>query len=127
MAYLFLLSRILFGGYFFKAGLNHFMGLNGLTMYAQSKGAPMPKLSVIVSGLIVLLGGAGIILGVYTKISVLLIALFLIPVTFIMHSFWKTEDPMAKMGEKINFEKNIALLGGVLAYLFISGAWPFSL
>jgi hypothetical protein len=34
-----------------------------------------------------------------------------------MHTFWKIQDPMAKMGEMINFTKNIALLGAVLILL----------
>jgi uncharacterized membrane protein YphA (DoxX/SURF4 family) len=45
------------------------------------------------------------------------LVLFLVPVTFIMHAFWKIQDPMAKMGETINFTKNIALLGAVLILL----------
>jgi putative oxidoreductase len=45
------------------------------------------------------------------------LVLFLIPVTFIIHPFWKIQDPAAKMGEMINFTKNLALLGAVLILL----------
>jgi hypothetical protein len=34
-----------------------------------------------------------------------------------MHAFWKVQDPTAKMGEMVNFMKNIALLGAVLIFL----------
>jgi uncharacterized membrane protein YphA (DoxX/SURF4 family) len=126
MEYIFLLSRVLFGGFFLMAGINHIKHLNQMAGYAGSKGVPSPKLAVLVSGIMVLLGGAGIILGLYISISVLLIVLFLIPVTFQMHAFWKDTDPMVKMSNKINFQKNVALLGGALAYLFISGVWPLT-
>jgi putative oxidoreductase len=43
-----------------------------------------------------------------------LIVIFLVPTTFIMHQFWKVSDPMMKMGETINFTKNIALIGSAL-------------
>jgi putative oxidoreductase len=34
-----------------------------------------------------------------------------------MHPFWKVQDPMAKMGEMVNFTKNLALLGAVAMFL----------
>jgi hypothetical protein len=34
-----------------------------------------------------------------------------------MHAFWKVQDPTVKMGEMVNFMKNIALLGAVLIFL----------
>lgn len=126
MDYLFLLSRVIFGGYFLLNGINHLRKLDGLAGYAQSKGVPSPKVAVAVSGLLIILGGVGIILGIFVNLSVILILLFLIPVTFTMHRFWKETDPMAKSNEYITFMKNIALAGASLAYIFISD-WPLSL
>jgi len=68
MEYLFLLGRILLGGYFIKNGYNHLKNLNMLTGYAQSKGVPMPKIAVFVTGLMLLFGGLGILLGVYVHL-----------------------------------------------------------
>ena len=47
MIYLFVLGRILLGGYFIMSGFNHFKNLGMLTGYAQSKGVPMPKAAVM--------------------------------------------------------------------------------
>ena len=127
MDYLFLVSRILFGGYFVINGINHFRHLSGTAGYAASKGVPYPKLAVAFTGALLLLGGLGIVLGLYVRFAVLLLVVFLIPVTFKMHQYWKIGDPMQKMGEKINFEKNIALAGGAIAYLFITLPWVFSI
>ena len=127
MEYLFLVSRILFGGYFVLAGINHFRNLAGTAGYAASKGVPFPKVAVIGTGLLLLLGGLGIVLGLYVRFAILLLVVFLIPVTFKMHQFWKVQDPMQKMGERINFEKNIALAGAALAYLFIALPWALAL
>lgn len=119
MVYLFILGRVLLGGYFIMSGFNHLKHLEMLTGYAQSKGIPMPKASVAVSGLMLLLGGLGILLGVWVNIAVLLISVFLIVTTFKMHQYWKVAEPMTKMGEQINFNKNLALLGAVLMLLEI--------
>lgn len=126
MDYLFLAARVLFGGYFIMNGFNHLKNMSGMVGYAQSKNVPFPKLAIIGTGIILLLGGLGIVLGVFVNLAVVLLSIFLIGVTYKMHQFWKVTDPMIRMGEYINFTKNIALLGATIAFLFIS-SWPFSL
>jgi putative oxidoreductase len=123
MEILFILGRIIFGGYFLIAGFKHFKHLNMMAGYAGSKGVPMPKLAVALSGLLIFLGGAGIILGVYVQLSLCLIILFLLGVTFKMHDYWNITDPAQQMPVKINFDKNIALLGACLIMLALPEPW----
>ncbi|MEK7105862.1 MAG: DoxX family membrane protein [Patescibacteria group bacterium] len=127
MEYLFVLGRILLGGYFIMSGANHFKHLANFTHYAKSKGVPMPREAVMLSGLMLILGGLGILLGVYVEFAVLLLSVFLVVTTMQMHQFWKIEDQMTRMGEEINFKKNLALLGGVLMILAIPLPWAVSL
>ncbi len=111
------LGRILFGGYFAYNGFNNLKMLDMMSGYAKSKGAPMPKLSVAFSSVLLIVGGLSVLFDILPGFGLIALALFLVPVTFIMHPFWKIQDPMAKMGEMINFTKNIALLGAVLILL----------
>jgi uncharacterized membrane protein YphA (DoxX/SURF4 family) len=127
MIYLFVLGRILLGGYFLMNSYNHFKNLSALTGYAQSKGVPMPREGVLVTGLMLFLGGLGILFGVYVQLAVLLISVFLIITTFKMHRYWDITDPMAQMGERVNFYKNFGLLGAVLMLLAIPLPWVMSL
>ncbi|OGI91715.1 DoxX family protein [Candidatus Nomurabacteria bacterium RIFCSPLOWO2_01_FULL_46_18] len=127
MIYLFLLGRVLLGGYFIMSGYNHFKNLQSYSGYAQSKGVPMPKLAVLVTGAMLALGGLGVLLGVWINLAILLLALFLIFVTPKMHAYWTITDPMMQMGERVNFYKNLALLGAVLMLLFIPTPWFMSL
>lgn len=127
MIYLFVLGRVLLGGYFIKSGYSHFKNLGMLTGYAQSKGVPMPREAVLLTGLMMVLGGLGILLGVYTQISILLLSVFLFITTLMMHQYWKVTDPMARMGESVNFYKNLGLLGAVLMLLAIPLPWVASL
>jgi uncharacterized membrane protein YphA (DoxX/SURF4 family) len=126
MELLFLLGRIIFGGYFVMMGMNHFMKNAMMAQYAASKGVPSAKMAVYVTGLLLIFGGAGILLGVYTQLAVLLLAVFLIPVSFKMHNFWAIKDPMANMADMVNFMKNTALLGAALMTLAIPEPWAFS-
>jgi uncharacterized membrane protein YphA (DoxX/SURF4 family) len=118
-----MLGRILLGGYFIKNGFNHFKNVKGLTPYAESKGVPMPELSVYITGAMLFLGGLGILLGVYIELSVLLLVLFLLGTLVKMHVYWSVTDPMARMGEEVNFYKNLALIGGLLMILSIPTPW----
>jgi putative oxidoreductase len=127
MVYLFLLGRILLGGYFVMSGVNHFKHLHMLTGYAQSKGVPMPREAVLLTGLMMVLGGLGILLGVAVQVSILVLSIFLLVTTIQMHQFWKISDQMARMGEEINFKKNLALLGALLMLLAIPLPWAVSL
>ena len=127
MDILFLVSRIVFGGYLLMSGSNHFTHGEMLAGYAASKGVPMAKLAVWVSGLLLILGGLGILLGIYVEYAVLAIALFFIPVTFKIHNFWTQQDPQAKMMDMIHFMKNMAILAASLAYLFVPQPWTWTL
>ena len=46
-------------------GFNHLTKTDMISGFAQSKGIPSPKAATLVSGLMMVLGGLGIILGVY--------------------------------------------------------------
>jgi len=109
------------------SGYNHFKNLGMLTGYAQSKGVPMPKAAVLLTGAMMFLGGLGILLGAYIELSVLLLSVFLVIATFQMHQYWKIPDQMARMGEEINFKKNLALLGALLIILAVPLPWAVAL
>lgn len=124
---IFIIGRVLLGSYFIYSGYNHFALINMMSGYAQSKGVPSPKVAVGFSGLLLLIGGLSILLGVYPTIGVIALVLFLLPVSFMTHAFWKIQDPQMKMGERVNFLKNGALLGATLMLFALPQPWPVSL
>ena len=38
------------------------------------------------------------------------------PTTYVGHQFWKQTDPAAKRGQQVHFNKNVTMIGGLLAY-----------
>ncbi|HXD72180.1 MAG TPA: DoxX family protein [Vicinamibacterales bacterium] len=125
--YLFLLGRILYGGFFVLGGINHFTNLGMMSGYAGSKGVPAAKAGVVVSGLLILVGGALVILGAHITIAAACLVAFLVPVSYLMHDFWIEKDMMGRINQQVNFQKNLALLGAALMMLMIPRPWPFSL
>ena len=108
------IGRIFFALIFINSGISHLTKLEAMTGYAKYKKVPAAKLAVIVSGLMILVGGLYIVLGVYADLGALLIALFLLPAAILMHAFWKESDATAKQNESIGFFKDLALAGAAL-------------
>lgn len=115
-----ILGRVLFGAYFLYSGINHFRNQKSLAGYAKFKKVPMPEIAVLVTGVMLVVGGAGILLAIspaYTNASALILTLFMVPTTFMMHNFWEEKDAQAKMNDQIAFMKNVALIGALLMFL----------
>lgn len=113
-----LVAKICYSAIFIMSGLNHFMKLNDMTQYATMKKIPFPKISVMVTGAVILFGGLGILFGYQTILAGYLLIGFLVVSAFTMHNFWSVSDPTAKMGEMVNFMKNLSLAGAT--YLFMN-------
>jgi putative oxidoreductase len=122
----FLLARVLFGGVLAFMGVNHFGSVDEMAGYAEHKGLPAPRLSVIASGVVLVAGGLGIVLGVVPVLAAGALAVFLLVSAVTMHDFWAVPDDQAQ-DEMTGFLKNVALAGGALALLAVGGqAWPYA-
>ena len=122
-----LLGRILFGGYFIRSGINHFLNLEGMAGYTASKGVPLPEFAVIITGLMLPGGGISIITGIYPKIGSAVLITFLVLVAIIMHDFWNIEDQTMSGGQFSRFLRNMTFSGALLMFFAIPEPWAFSL
>lgn len=113
---IFLIGRILFAVLFLFSAVGHLSQTAAMTGYSKSKGVPFPQLAVIASGVLFCLGALSVLLGVWGDLGALVLAAVLIPTCFFMHAFWKETDAMAKQTEMTTFIKNVALMGGALAF-----------
>lgn len=113
------IGRVLFAAIFIVSGIAHFTKADDMAAYANHKGAPGGKAGVIFSGVLSLLGGLSIALGVWPDLGAILLVLFLIPVSFFMHAFWKETDPMAAQAENASFMKNVALIGAAIVFFVL--------
>ncbi len=122
-----LIGRFILGGFFVYSGVNHFIGFQMMSQYAKMKGVPFPAVAQGLTGLMLLIGGLSIVFGIYPLVGIVLMVAFLLPVSLMMHNFWKIEDPQLRMNDKANFLKNMALLGAILMLLAIPSPWSLSL
>lgn len=119
----FLLGRTIFGGYFAYNGINHFKERQMMSDYAASQRVPRPDIAVSATGAMLLAGGASVLTGVRPRWGLATIIGFLAGVTPAMHRFWDVSDPEQRLGEMINFTKNLALAGACLMMMEIPEPW----
>lgn len=122
-----LAGRILLGGFFLFSSANHFLATPMLAREAAANGVPLPTLAVLATGVLLLVGGACVLMGYAPRIGLACLIVFLVGVTPIMHAFWTYQDPAMRMFQMANFTKNLAILGGCLAMLAIPTPWPIGL
>lgn len=124
MKALVLIGRILFSLIFILSGFSHFS--ERTINYAESHGVILSVVTVPLAGVMAILGGILVAIGFKARFGALLIILFLIPVTFIMHNFWAVQDPMMHQTQMAMFMKNISMLGGAFLIAY-HGAGPLSI
>jgi putative oxidoreductase len=73
-----------------------------------------PEQAVRISGAVQLVGGTLLALGRWPRLSALAIAGTLVPTTLAGHRFWAADDPQDRAQQRIQFLKNLAMLGGLL-------------
>jgi putative oxidoreductase len=120
------IGRLLFSALFISSGVNHFLQAEAMTGFARSAGLPAPRLAVLATGAMLLIGGVCVLLGSFARLGAALIAVFLVASAFMVHHFWDLTDPQQAMQQRGHFMTNIAMAGSALLIIFF-GPGPFSL
>ncbi len=79
-------------------------------------GAPaaLVPLLMLVARTIQIVGGFGLMLGLYPRIAVIAVIVFLVPATLVGHEFWRAVGTPAYIPQLLQFLKNAAMTGGLL-------------
>ncbi len=76
------------------------------------------------AGVLLVVGGLCVLLGVFTRIAAAGLAVFMVVAALIFHDFWRFTGMEAE-AQRIQFLKNISLMGGALLVVFF-GPGPYS-
>lgn len=83
-----------------------------------------PELAVRANGALMTTAGLMLATGRMPRLAGGLLAASLIPTTYVAHPFWSERDPVARRAAQVQFQKNSALLGGVLLASVDTGGKP---
>jgi putative oxidoreductase len=112
-----LIGRILLAWIFIGSGFGKIMGFAGTAAHMAAAGLPMARILLVPTIAIELGGGLLLAVGYKTRCAAIAIFLFLIPTTLVFHAFWSAAPEQAMM-QAINFQKNLAIMGGMLYVMF---------
>ena len=87
------------------------------TLATIRKVVPLPaddELVVRGNAAVQVVAGALLAAGIAPRLSALALAGSLVPTTFAGHSYWALEDEAARKQQRIQFHKNMAMIGGLL-------------
>lgn len=122
-----LFGRVLFGSLLAVQGSNHFLHHDEMVSYARDHAVPAPRLAVVGSGALLILGGAGVALGAYPTVAAGLLTLFFAVVTPKLYDFWAVPDREAATGV-VHFVKSVELLVASMAFVVLGQhPWPYAL
>jgi uncharacterized membrane protein YphA (DoxX/SURF4 family)/CDGSH-type Zn-finger protein len=119
-----LLGRLALAYMFIRAGFNHLTDLAHTTEGIANNMAFIPESlhgpAAMIAGVMLLFGGLMVLLGGFTQLGALLLILFLVPTLLFFHNFWDTAkfaDELAVRMQTIQWQKNLAMVGGLLVLL----------
>ena len=120
-----LIGRLLMASLFLTVGIPKVMQGFG-AKYLGMLGVPYPEYVGMLATAIEVLVPIALILGVWPRISALLLLAFVVVATVLAHRFWQYPEAQ-QQAQMFNFLKNIAIIGGLLFY-YVSGpgAWSLS-
>lgn len=110
-----LLGRVLIAYLFIPAGFGKLMGFAGTVGYISSVGLPLPQVGAAIAVAMELGVGILFLLGYKTRLVAVLLALFTLATAVFFHNYWAA-DAAKVMMQTINFNKNLAIAGGLLAF-----------
>ena len=82
---------------------------------AARLGLPEPELMVRANGAAMVAGGAALVADILPRTAAAGLVTSLVPTTLAGHAFWEHEDEGARATQRIQFLKNLGLVGGLLA------------
>lgn len=113
-----LVGRLLLAYIFVLNGYGKIAGFAGTAKYMASKGMPLIEPLLVGTILIELVGGLMLAVGWKARWAAWAFFLWLIPVTLVFHAYWSV-PPEQVMAQTIQFQKNLAIMGGMLYVAFM--------
>ena len=117
------LARVLTGSTYVLLGLDALRTPGGRVdqagpmLAAMRRAVPLPEDDELVvrgNAAVQVAGGTLLALSVLPRLSALALVGSMVPTTLAGHAYWSVEDPAARKQQRIQFHKNLAMIGGLL-------------
>lgn len=117
---LLIVGRVLLGGFFIVAGIQHFFILPAVTAMMTARGVPAAQLVLIVGSIYQIVAGLLVVFNLFAGWAAIALVFFTVVATIMFLNFWDMEGP-ARNGARSGFEANVGIIGGLLMVASLSG------
>ena len=108
-----ILGRVFIGALFIVSGLVKVGNIDAVASSLAARGLPFEQVASYLAVLMEVGGGLGLAAGWRVRRVAFLLALFVVPATFLYHAFWQSDA--AAFGNQLNhFLKNVGIIGALL-------------
>ena len=108
------LALLLFSGIFVTGGWQQVQEPHQRAERARNSGLPIPDEVVRASGWAMIIASVLIHIKPLRRLTALMLALQLMPITYLGHRFWEMEEGQARFQNRTHFFKNLAIIGAAL-------------
>jgi putative oxidoreductase len=113
-----LVGRLMLAYIFVISGYGKIAGFAGTAKFMAAKGLPLVEPLLVGTIIIELVGGLMLAVGWKARWAAWAFFLWMIPVTLVFHAYWAV-PPEQVMAQTIQFQKNLAIMGGMLYVAFM--------
>jgi putative oxidoreductase len=118
--WLLIIGRILLGGLFVTAGLQHFFDFELLQRQLAARRVPLPQVALLIGTAFQIVAGFGLMFGFYVLWASVGLAIFTLVASLLLLNFWDLKGEPRKSA-RVVWQANLAIIGGLL----ISAAYAF--
>ncbi|MFL5666777.1 MAG: DoxX family protein [Ktedonobacteraceae bacterium] len=111
------LGHVFLSGVFISGGADAFLQPGGRVDKVADAGIPEAKQAVVLNGAAMVVAGTALALDIAPKVAATVLLGTMVPTTFVGHPFWKEKEAASYKNQRIQFFKNLGLIGGLLLVL----------
>jgi putative oxidoreductase len=115
-----LIARVMIAAIFVWSGFGKLSSLSQFTAGMVDRGLPFAQVLAPVGAVVEFAAAVALILGAWTRVAALALAVFTVVATMIAHRFWDSPATEQSM-QAIQFMKNVAIIGGLAALIAVGG------
>jgi putative oxidoreductase len=120
-----LIGRLVLAWFFLSQALTSAHHWHASVLMLAMYHVPSPQLMQALSFIVMVAGSLALIAGFNARVGALVLFVYIVAVSVVMHPYWKIADAGAQSADYDIFARNIAIAGGLLI-LVGAGPGPFS-
>ena len=111
------LGHVFLSGTFIAGGADAFFQPGGRVDKVADAGIPEARQAVLLNGAAMVVAGTALALDIAPKGAATVLLGCMVPTTFVGHPFWKEKEAASYKNHRVQFFKNLGLIGGLLLVL----------